>query len=135
MSIDNIKTCTGFSTISIKDLGLYYDKKGELKVKKKNFCGVIPGTGVYIKEIIYNSPATIVFWSDGTKTVSKCNTGDRYSRETGLAICCMKKIFGGTNTKKIFKYWLPSQFEIEGVGARKITLSDVMKREKEDKRK
>lgn len=33
--------------------------------------------------VIFNGPATIVFWNDGTKTVVKCSDGDEYDPESG----------------------------------------------------
>lgn len=47
-----------------------------------------------IKNVIFNNPATIVQWSDGTKTVVKCQKGDTYSKETGLAMAILKKVYG-----------------------------------------
>ena len=48
-----------------------------------------------IDKIIYNPPvATIVFWNDGTKTISKCEVGDVYSPELGFALCVLKKKYG-----------------------------------------
>ena len=47
-----------------------------------------------ITRVIFNKPATIVFWNDGTKTITKCSKDDTYSKEAGLAICCLKKAFG-----------------------------------------
>jgi len=47
---------------------------------------------VSIKNVIFNNPATIVFWSDGTKTVCTCSEADTYDPEKGLALCCMKKL-------------------------------------------
>ena len=44
-----------------------------------------------IKKVIFNDPATIVLWSDGTKTVVKCGKDDVYDEEKGLALCFMKK--------------------------------------------
>lgn len=54
--------------------------------------GVIE-TDTYVKSVIYNNPATIVFWSDGTKTISKVSEGEEFSKEIGLAMCCAKKMF------------------------------------------
>lgn len=71
---------------------------------------VIDGKDIYIKEIIYNNPATIVFWSDGTKTVSKCCEGDDYNHETGLSICVLKKIIGGKKVKILMDDWLPYKY-------------------------
>lgn len=44
-----------------------------------------------IKKIMYKPPATIVFWNDGTKTVSVCEKGDIYNKELGFALCVLKK--------------------------------------------
>lgn len=49
---------------------------------------------IAIKHVIFDGPATIVFWDDGTKTVVKCTDGDDYSYEVGIAMATLKKIFG-----------------------------------------
>lgn len=54
-----------------------------------------------VKKIIFNDPATIILWADGTKTVVKCSEGDEYDPEKGLAFCYMKKIFGNNYYKNI----------------------------------
>lgn len=61
-----------------------------------------------IKNVIFNDPATIVFWTDDTKTVVKCQDGDIYDPEKGLAMAITKKIFGNKgNYCNEFKKWLP----------------------------
>lgn len=45
-----------------------------------------------IHKVIFNGPATIVIWTDGTKTVVKCMEGDAYSKEAGFALCVLKRI-------------------------------------------
>ena len=59
-----------------------------------------------IKKIIFNNPATIVYWEDGTKTVVKCGSGDTWDKEKGLAMCFVKKLLGnkGNFNEKIKKY-------------------------------
>lgn len=57
-----------------------------------------------IRKVIFNDPATIVFWEDGTKTVVKCMEGDTFSREMGLAMCICKKVLGN-NYHRVFKEW------------------------------
>lgn len=47
-----------------------------------------------IKKVIFNDPATIVFWEDGTKTVVKCKDGDLFSYDMGIYAATLKKIFG-----------------------------------------
>lgn len=63
-----------------------------------------------IKKVIFNDPATIVLWSDGTKTVVKCQDGDIYSKELGLAMCISKKYLGNKgNFNNVFKKWIPEE--------------------------
>lgn len=60
-----------------------------------------------IKKVIFNDPATIVLWNDGTKTVVKCQEGDTYDKEKGLALCIAKKALGNkSNFNNEFKRWL-----------------------------
>ena len=49
-----------------------------------------------IKRVIFNPPATIVYWSDCTKTVVKCNVNDIFDPEKGLAMAIAKRCVGNT---------------------------------------
>lgn len=49
-----------------------------------------------IEDVIFNDPATIVFWKDGTKTVVKAQDGEEYDPEKGLAMAISKKAMGNT---------------------------------------
>ena len=49
------------------------------------------------KQVIFNPPATVVLWTDGTKTVVKCDPEDTYNETTGVALCYMKKALGNTS--------------------------------------
>lgn len=51
-----------------------------------------------IKNIVFNAPATIVFWDDGTKTVVKCGEGDVFDPEKGVAMAVMKRALGSNET-------------------------------------
>lgn len=62
------------------------------------FAFGIPG----IDRILFNDPATIVFWEDGTKTVVKCMAGEKFERYAGFAAAVMKKMFGSTSAAKSF---------------------------------
>lgn len=57
-----------------------------------------------IKKVIFNDPATIVIWADGTKTVVKCKEGETYSKWAGLALCYAKRI-NGEKFHSEFKHW------------------------------
>ena len=82
----------------------------------------------YIEKVIYNDPATIVIWSDGTKTVSKTHAGDVYSPEVGLVLCVLKKLSGSTKVHDLIEAWIPDGDS--GV----VTVSDVRKRGRANKR-
>lgn len=51
-----------------------------------------------IEKVIFNPPATIVKWKDGTKTVVKCQDGDEFDWEKGLAMAYVKRAFNNERT-------------------------------------
>lgn len=55
-----------------------------------------------IVDVIFNDPATIVFWSDNTKTVVKTQDGESYDPEKGMAMAFCKKLMG--NNKRDYYY-------------------------------
>lgn len=64
-----------------------------------------------IKKVVFNAPATIVFWDDGTKTVVKCEN-EEYDPEKGLAMAIAKKALGNQgNYYNQFKKWMPKKEE------------------------
>lgn len=69
----------------------------------------------YITNVIFNDPATIVFWSDGTKTVVKCCKDDTFDKEKGLAMAILKKL--SWNDSKAFhrglRRWIKPEPEPE----------------------
>ncbi|WP_407450043.1 hypothetical protein [Fibrobacter sp.] len=57
-----------------------------------------------IKDVIFNDPATIVLWKDGTKTVVKIQNGEEFDPEKGLAMAIAKKALGNKgNYFDVFK--------------------------------
>lgn len=65
---------------------------------------------IYIKKVLFNEPATIIFWSDDTKTVVKCGKDDVYDPEKGLAMAIAKKALGNEgNYYNAFKKILPKE--------------------------
>lgn len=63
-----------------------------------------------IKNVIFNDPATIVFWEDGVKTVVKCQKGDKFDPEKGLALAISKRVLGNNYVwHGRFTKWLPKQ--------------------------
>ena len=90
-----------FTYEQVKDI---YDRTITLSNKEKLF------DKEQIKDVIFKNPATIVLWKDGTKTVVKCQDGDVYNPETGLAMCIIKKMCGNKgNYNDVFNEWLPKE--------------------------
>lgn len=74
------KNCSrGFQALIMDTFG-----KGENKNMKE----------LKYKKVIFNNPATIILWEDGTKTVVKCQNGETFDPEKGMAMCFMKKMLG-----------------------------------------
>lgn len=92
--------------------------------------------GAYgIEKVLFQNPATIVFWSDGTKTVVNCmdnveikkkvvdgkevtirkpKKADTYSKENGLAMAIVKKWAGNNgNYNNIFREFIPEMAQAE----------------------
>ena len=56
-----------------------------------------------IMDIKFNGPATIIFWSDGTKTVVKQNENEPYfDKEKAIAMAVLKKSYPGNAYHKLF---------------------------------
>ena len=85
-------------TVDIMECHRYYDMGF---TDGANFATMLCANGcaneVVAVDIIFNEPATIVKWKDGTKTVVKCQKGDTYDREKGLALCVLKKMLGNSS--------------------------------------
>lgn len=79
---------------------------------------------VCIRKVIFNDPATVVLWSDGTKTVVKCGPEDTYDMEKGLAMAIVKKMAGNDNRfHKVFKRYAKKKKKDPGsIGS----ISDMM---------
>ena len=60
---------------------------------------VTPG----IDKVIFNYPAAIVFWEDGTKTIVKCKPGDQWDPHAGISAAIAKKFFGTQVNKWVKK--------------------------------
>lgn len=62
----------------------------------RSVCTIVPD------RIIFNPPATIVFWKDGSKTVVKCAEGEKFDPYTGFCYAFTKHCLGNlSRIKKI----------------------------------
>lgn len=80
-----------------------------------------------IKDVIFNDPAVIILWNDGTKTVVKCSENDIFDPEKGLAMAISKKALGNQGKYyETFKKYLPEEEDVDDVGVHPfITLGDM----------
>lgn len=78
----------------------YYEKP------KVTICGNVEFAPT-IKDVIFNPPATIVFWSDNTKTVVKADE-ETYDPEKGLAMAISRKMIGDNKREyyNVFRHYL-----------------------------
>lgn len=64
------------------------------------------GVEVQPIKVIINNPATIVYWEDGTKTIVKCQKGDVFDIEKGIAMATLKKLSGNDGSyNKYINFW------------------------------
>ena len=69
---------------------------------------------VEVVNVIYNDPATVVYWSDKTRTVVKCQPGDTYDPKTGFLLALCKKVCGNTgNYNDLLRECVPGYGEKE----------------------
>jgi hypothetical protein len=90
---------------------VYYDEE-DIKMTKvlwpinNPYIPELNNRKLTIKNVIFNDPATIVFWTDGSKTVVKA-TNEAFDKEKGLAMAITKKFFGNQgNYYNQVKKWL-----------------------------
>lgn len=88
--------------------GDYFTRKLTLRrITENSHYGMQIKTVPVIRNVIFNPPATIVLWADGTKTIVKAKNGDIYDPEKGLAMAISKKALGNCgNYYNIFARWI-----------------------------
>lgn len=108
---DYIDTGTA-AALALADL-IRYDQnllKGESTMKNTNNK---PTPSNPIEQVIFNGPATIVYWKDGCKTVVKCQEGTMNDPEKGLAMAVARHYFCDilrmSRYDGIFKKYLPKE--------------------------
>lgn len=103
---------------------LYDYSRRSTERAKKNDLVLFGMCRVSIRKVIFNDPATIVLWSDGSKTVVKCGPEDTYDMEKGLAMAIVKKMAGNDNRfHKVFKQYPKKKKKEPGSIA---SISDMM---------
>ena len=84
--------------------------KEEIQMKTKSHSACNP-----IEKVIFNNPATIVFWKDGTKTIVKRQEGAEFDPEKGLAMAICRHylcdICGLERYDGVFKRYMPKEMK------------------------
>lgn len=93
----------------------------------------LDGLKIYITKVLYNNPATIVFWSDGTQTRNICPKDTLYNPDAGLAFCMLKKLMGNDEMAKLFNDWELKDYHNDK--NHYVELKDVRKAHKKGKDK
>lgn len=90
-----------FDTRQLELIGSIYQYNADCGITTKIYDSPIQKMNMYsdlkVEKVIFNNPATIVFWNDGSKTVVKCGEGETFDEEKGFAIACTKKMFGNNH--------------------------------------
>lgn len=85
----------GHATMETRDDGVYANCSLNDSLDAFSYAierlGMQP-SNLQIKKVIFNDPATIVYWEDGTKTVVKAMDGETFDKEKGLAMTISKKV-------------------------------------------
>lgn len=98
---------TGGMNIEI-DYDMTYNKMGVRSLTFKNDLYASKHNG--IEKVIFNNPATIVIWKDGSKTVVKCQDGEVFDPEKGLAMAISRRFLGDTHDYyDVFEKWLSKE--------------------------
>lgn len=74
----------------------------ELKIRDGDNCLEFTIQATQPKKLIVNGPATVILWSDGTKTVAKCNKDEPFDPEKGVAIAIAKRFVSSNKLNKLF---------------------------------
>lgn len=97
--------------IASRGSGKTYTQFKYLDEMMKKWNRGIVNNNLSIKNVIFNDPATIIFWSDGTKTVVKAEN-ESFDPEKGLAMAIAKKSLGNKGDYyNEFKKWIPEEDE------------------------
>ena len=111
---DKVRSLTEAAVPILSDIKMQIEVKKYCDEDIKQVRNLYYGLSLSIKDVIFNPPATIVFWMDGTKTVVKDQGEVFYDPEKGMAMAVAKKAFGNQGNyynqfKKYIDIWEKKQ--------------------------
>ena len=100
---------TGYAYIDT-DMSALANMQKQVDYYKKKTLNDVYGMSISsnwgINRVVFNDPATIVIWNDGSKTVVKASN-EPFDPEKGLAMAIAKKALGNKgNYYKVFKKYI-----------------------------
>lgn len=99
-------------------------KKKEKKKKVNTFI-------FKIKKVEFHNPWTIVFWRDGSVTRVRCQAGESYDAEKGLAMAIIKHFFEDTSYyNEIFKKFVNKDDDEEDFTPKPVKKKKLARRQK-----
>ena len=103
--------------IVVREFTVHHDHMSEPEVRIEGFLTRLTeqkpqAPELTVVDVIYNDPATVVYWSDKTRTVVKCQPGDTYDPKTGFLLALCKKVCGNTgNYNDLLRECIPGYGE------------------------
>lgn len=117
--LDGLRSTSIIEKYIITKLRKAFNLKEENTMSTKNYGDIYRKGSLFgynkpeIKDVKFSGPCTIVFWSDGDKTIVRCGEDDKFDKEKGLAIAVAKKFLGTNKSKSnfndIFKKWIQEE--------------------------
>lgn len=83
----------------------FSDNKALSTVPLSDFKRGLQRLSKTVVKVMYNPPATIVWFGDGDKIVSKADKGDKYDWKHGLALCILKKRMPKSDYNRFYPYF------------------------------
>lgn len=122
MNISSLYPTVILENIIISNLKKEFELKEKKNMPTRNYNKMYTGRNLWkdiqpeIKDVKFSGPCTIVFWSDGDKTIVRCGKDEQFDKEKGLAMAICKKMLGTNKSKSnfndIFKKWIPVEEEV-----------------------
>lgn len=107
ISIDTLRKDLANLGVALTELRQEYGEPMEITGRIMTPLLIAPTNSICTprpKKVIFSGPATTILWKDGTKTTVKCQRHDIYDKETGIAMCYLKKLLGNKgNFNNIFR--------------------------------
>lgn len=120
IGIDGIPQNWSWSGEWLQRVSKINENTGENTMKNVTF------NGKDIKRVIFSGDATVVLFSDGTKSVTKRLESDADDKEKAIAMALVKSVYGKNYYQDLFERFIPTEkvVEVKEVEKRPIKIGD-----------